>query len=306
MTEKSGQSSPVARALETWLIDSNESILRRALVVKSVFGSRRDINLLKWLARAPEARVRSNAVEALTNLPTSDFIRPLLPLLETDNEPGTDPSRDPMSPQQGLFDPAVTLRKAAEADPWLRILTERLLHEEECNHGAKNKARTGDEAMLDLILFLKSVPLFRAMSLKDVARAANTAKPAAYAPGATILEEGERVTNILVLRSGIVELCVDGVVVEVLHRGHTFGETAIIGNPHSPNLARSAIAAELLWLPVSIVGDLIVEYPDALNPLAADLARRISALHNDLAESRRSASVRESRHAGAKDALLPR
>jgi len=290
MMEKNGQSSTVARALETWLIDSNESILRRALVVKSVLGSRRDINLLKWLARAPEPRVRSNAVEALTNLPTSDFIRPLLPLLETDNEPGTDPSRDPMSPQKGLFDPASTLRKAAEADPWLRILTERLLHEGENNHGAKNKARTGDDAMLDLILFLKSVPLFRAMSLTDVARAANTAKPAAYASGATIVEAGERVTNILVLRSGIVELCVDGVVVEVLHRGHTFGETAIIGNPHSPNLARSAIAAELLWLPVSIVGDLIVEYPDALNPLAADLARRISALHNDLAESRRHAA----------------
>jgi CRP-like cAMP-binding protein len=109
-----------------------------------------------------------------------------------------------------------------------------------------------------------------------------------------------------VLCSGIVELCVDGVVVEVLHRGHTFGETAIIGNPHSPNLARSAIAAELLWLPVSIVGDLIVEYPDALNPLAADLARRISALHNDLAESRRRASVYGLRHAGAGDALLTR
>jgi hypothetical protein len=306
MMEKSGQSSPVARALEIWLIDSNESILRRALVVKSVLGSRRDINLLKWLARAPEPRVRSNAVEALTNLPTGDFIRPLLPLLETDYELGTDRSRDPMSPQQGPFDPAVTLRKAAEADPWLRILTERLLHEEENNHGAKNKARTGDDAMLDLILFLKSVPLFRAMSLKDVARVANTAKPATYASGATIVKAGERVTNILVLRSGIVELCVAGVVVEVLHRGHTFGETAILGNPHSPNLARSAIAAELLWLPVSIVGDLIVEYPDALNPLAADLARRISALHNDLAESRRRASVRGPRHTGAGDALLTR
>lgn len=298
MMANNGQSSPVARALETWLIDSNESILRRALVVKSVLGSRRDINLLKWLARAPDPRIRSNAIEALTNLPTSNFIRPLLPLLETDNEPSTDRSRDSLSPQQGLYDPAATLRKAAEADPWLRILTERLLHEEQSNHGARNnKALTGDEAMLDLILFLKSVPLFRAMSLKDVARAANAVKPATYASGATIVRAGERVTNILVLRSGIVELCVNGVVVEVLHHGHTFGETAIIGDPHSPNLVRSAIAVELLWLPVSIVGDLIVEYPDALTPLAADLARRISALHNDLAESRKRSSVREPRHA---------
>lgn len=298
MIENSGRSSPVALALETWLIDSNESILRRALVVKSVLGSRRDINLLKWLARAPEARVRSNAVEALTNLPTSDFIRPLLPLLETDNEASTD-RWDPKSPQQGPFDPVATLRKAAEADSWLKILTERVLHEEDSNHRARNKARTGDETMLDLILFLKSVPLFRAMSLKDVARAANTAKSVSYAPGATIVKAGERVTNILVLRSGIVELCVDGVVVEVLHSGDTFGETAIIGNPQSPNLARSAGAAELLCLPVSIVGDLIVEYPDALNPVAADLARRISALHNNLAESRRSAGMFEPRLAGA-------
>ena len=304
MMDKNGQSSPIARALETCLIDSNESILRRALIVKSVLGSRRDINLLKWLAQAPEPRVRSNAIEALTNLPTSNFIRPLLPLLETENAPSTDRSKDFLSPQQGLFDPATTLRKAAEADPWLRTLTERLLHEEQSKHGARNtKALTGDEAMLDLILFLKSVPLFRDMSLKDVARAANTAKAATYASGATIVKAGERLTNILVLRCGVVELCVDdGVVVEMLNRGHTFGETAIIGNPHSPNLVRSATAVELLWLPVSIVGDLMVEYPDTLKPLAADLARRISALHSDLAQSRKRSNVREPRHA-AGDAL---
>ena len=78
-----GASTPAGARndLAEGLLDSNRRILGRVLAVKAALGNRRDINLLRKLAQTDEARVRSDAVEALASLPTGDLIRPLLPLL---------------------------------------------------------------------------------------------------------------------------------------------------------------------------------------------------------------------------------
>ena len=61
---------------------SNRRIIWRVLMVKAALGSRRDIRLLHSLAHSSDQRVRADAIEALSSMPTSRFIRPVLSLLD--------------------------------------------------------------------------------------------------------------------------------------------------------------------------------------------------------------------------------
>ena len=91
----------------------------------------------------------------------------MLPLLGF----GSDCMRDNPTPSRAHrakpADSVLAVRKAAKADRWLRVLAERVLGDDE------GRARKKDGLMLNLVLFLKSVPLFRALSFEDIARVAN-------------------------------------------------------------------------------------------------------------------------------------
>lgn len=100
--------------------------MRRALVVKSALGSPRDVKLLDALTRAREARTRSDAVEALVNLPTKRFIQPLVPLLEARAELSATPEasgkRQPVAAAADT-ELTLTLQKATTDDPWARLFS---------------------------------------------------------------------------------------------------------------------------------------------------------------------------------------
>jgi CRP-like cAMP-binding protein len=141
--------------------------------------------------------------------------------------------------------------------------------------------------MLDLILFLKSVPLFRAASFEDIARIADKTQPVALAKGETLFSEGESVTHIyVVIRSGSIELSRRGLAVEIMQAGTSMGEHAILGDTHYEVSARAASESLLLRFPAHLFADLVAEHPESLGPVVGDLVRRVNMLHGRLAETR--------------------
>jgi len=264
------------RAMALWLVDSNRAITRRALLVKSALGNPRDIKLLDSLTRAREPRTRSDAIEALVNLPTKRFIQPLVPVLEA----GTDPcgTNDGAEPRGGAASAAARLRNAATDDPWARLLVTRLIDTE---HGDSD-AMT-DDAMLDLVLFLKTSSLFRAIPLEDIARVTRLGEPVAPGEGDWIARSGDPLHHIFIVRSGTIEVRLDDAVVETLGRAACFGEGAVFGEDRHAASFRAGTPVLLLRFPASIIADLVAENPEALGLIAFDLSKRLNRLRGQLA-----------------------
>jgi hypothetical protein len=264
------------------LADSNRRILRKVLAVKSALGNRRDINLLHSLAQTPEPRVRSDALEALTSLPTGRLIRPVLPLLGFDPDCMKDNPTPSRAHRARPADPAAAVRKAAKADRWLRVLAARVLGDDE---GRARKKEDG--LMLNLVLFLKSVPLFRALSFEDIARVANMTETVSVAEGEVLFRSGESVTHIHVVRTGSVELVRNGMIVDILKPGMSIGEYAIFGHPQHEVSAEASADCQLLRFPAGLLADIVAEHPHSLGPIAGDLIRRVHLLYTYLAEMRK-------------------
>ncbi len=273
-------SETARRDLTAGLADSNRRIVRRVLAVKSALGNRRDINLLLSLTRTGEPRVRSDAVEALTSLPTGRLIRPVLALLEVREGSARESVTPTRSDRTRVADPAIAVWRAAADDRWLRLLAARLF-----GHPDEGTRSDGDDVMLDLVLFLKSVPLFREVSFEDIARIVDKTETVAVAQGEVLFDGGESITHIYIVRSGSIELYRGGMTVEIMVAGASVGEHAIFGDARHEVSARAAVESLLLRFPVSIISDLVAENPQSLGPMVGDLMRRVNLLHARLAES---------------------
>ncbi len=263
-------------ALEAWLIDSNRRIMRRVFVVKSALGNPRDIKLLHALTKVREERTRSDAVEALVNLPTKRFIQPLVPLLEARADRGGEASAAPAAAQ--------ALKEATLDDPFARLLVARLIAGEDGE--TSGDGPLGDEAMLNLVLFLKTTPLFCAIPLEDIARIAGLAESVYLAEGERIVDAEETVRHVFVVRSGSVDIRIGDRTMESIGAGACIGEAAVFGEERHSVSMRAATAVSLLRFPISIIADLVAEYPEALAPLALDLVRRMNELRTRLAAAR--------------------
>lgn len=270
-------------ALAAWLIDSNRRIVRRALVVKAALGNPRDIKLLDALRRAREPRIRSDALEALVNLSTKRFIQPLVPLLEADADAAAGPHR-PETRKGVPGSAARAVRRATADDRWARLLAARLVADADRN-GDRDAGAEGDEAMLDLVLFLKTTPLFRAIPLEDIARIARLAEQVSGDEGDAIVDAGDPIHHLYIVRSGTVQLRLNDRPVEVVPSGATFGEAAVFGEDRHTASFRAASQVALLRFPISIIADLVAENPEVLAPLALDLSTRLNRLRLRLAAS---------------------
>lgn len=263
------------------LADSNRRIIRKILAVKSALGNCRDINLLHSLAGTPEPRIRSDAMEALASLPTGGLIRPVLRLLEDENGSTRDGVTLSRPTRARAADPVEAIRKAAATDRWVRLLAARVLGDDE-----DRAHNNGDGLMLNLVLFLKSVPLFRALSFEDIARVADKTETVSLPEGHVLFHAGESITHIHVVRTASVELSKNGMIVDIMKAGTSIGEQAIFGHTQHEVSARAAADCLLLRFPVGVLADLVAEHPESLGPITIDLIRRVHLLYAYVAEMR--------------------
>lgn len=137
--------------------------------------------------------------------------------------------------------------------------------------------------MLDLVLFLKTTPLFRAIPLEDIARVARLAEAVAAVEGEVLAEAEAPIRYVYVIRSGTIALRLNDRTVEVVGPGASFGESAVFGEDRHAVAFRAASPSLLLRFPISMIADLVAENPEMLGPLALDLSIRLNRLRTTLA-----------------------
>jgi CRP-like cAMP-binding protein/HEAT repeat protein len=273
-------SAELVEVLAAALAASNRRIVWRVLMVKAALGSRRDIRLLHSLAHSSDQRVRADAIEALSSMPTGRFIRPVLSLLDAGSTES--PSGIPVN------DAAGAVLMAAESDRWTRLLAAKLLERgplETELFGNKIAATATEEeqAMLDLILFLKSVPLFQALTLEEIADLAERAETASLTAGRVVFEAGEPVRHFSVIRSGTVELRIHGIAVDTITRGASFGENAFLEDARYAVSGFAVTDLAVMRFHRAVIADLVAEHPLVLPPVLGEWQQRVARLYSRLA-----------------------
>ena len=274
-------SAELVEVLAAALAASNRRIIWRVLMVKAALGSRRDIRLLHSLAHSSDPRVRADAIEALSSMPTGRFIRPVLSLLDA----GSNDNR----PEIPATEAAGAVMMAASSDRWTRLLAAKLLEGGTLEGGPLGNritaaATVGEQAMLDLILFLKSVPLFQALTLEEIADLAERAETARLAAGQVVFEAGEPVRHFAVIRSGTVELSIHGVAVDTITRGASFGENAFLEDARHAVSGVAVTDLVVLRFHRAVIADLVAEHPLVLPPVLGEWQQRVARLYARLAE----------------------
>ena len=259
------------------LEDRNHAILGRVLAVQAALGDRRDISLLHHLAVSGQIRERSDAIEALTSAQAGRFLRPHLHLLEPWASPDKASGRPPARQSTAAEIDAV-LWAAAVEDWWLRLLVAPLLT---TVHPFPGKPE--EVTMLNMVLFLKSLPLFNPLRFESIARAAAAAECVTLSPGEPLPTSTGPCGYVHILRNGHMELLARGCAVHVLEPGAFWGVGAVIGDDDGDVAARAISKCHLLRLPASVIADLAAENPQMLRTLLRDTHRLQRAAYLRLA-----------------------
>jgi CRP-like cAMP-binding protein len=260
------------------LEERNRAILRRILCVQAALGNHRDVSLLHHLALSGDVRERSDAVEALASAQGGRFLRPLLHILEPETGTAEDAAGRLRTRRAPRADPDAVLWAAAAEDPWLRLLVSPLLGKIQPFPGNPTEV-----AMLDIILFLKSLPLFNPLSFESIARASAASDCIMLPPGVSLPTSSGPAQHVYVLRDGHMEVLAGGCAVDVLEPGAFWGVGAVIGDNEGDNAARAVSKCDLIRFPTSVIADLAAENPQMLRIMLRETHRMQRAAHLRLA-----------------------
>ena len=137
--------------------------------------------------------------------------------------------------------------------------------------------------MLNMVLFLKSLPLFKPLRFESIARAAAAAECVTLSPGEPLPTSTDPCGYVHILRNGHMELLARGCAVHVLEPGAFWGVGAVIGDDDGDVAARAISKCHLLRLPASVIADLAAENPQMLRTLLRDTHRLQRAAYLRLA-----------------------
>ena len=261
--------TPMTRALEVGLADSDQRALERVMQVLDALSRDRTVRHLRHALEAPDRRSRADAVEALASLPERRFIAPLLPFLSAlaaaEQPEGAGQAR--AATPQALRE--LAQRAAADEDRWIGRIGRWFL--------AKIDGVSAGQEYLDMdrLLFLKSVPLFNDIPF-DALLALNAAMiPVDYLAGETIIADGSVGHSMFLLISGKLEVRKGGRRLAELGPTDCFGEMALIDA--APRAADVIAVSDCSLLRISRAGfeSLTDEHPRVLTELCRVFVRRL-------------------------------
>jgi CRP-like cAMP-binding protein len=117
-------------------------------------------------------------------------------------------------------------------------------------------------SVLDKVLVLRNVELLQALSAEELYPVAEIALTETFAPGETIVTQGEAAEELFVVMSGECEVVRDGVVVSTMSGGQAFGELSVLDGEPRAATVRAKTAAELLRIPRLEFEALLDESPE--------------------------------------------
>ena len=124
---------------------------------------------------------------------------------------------------------------------------------------------------------LRSVPLFSGLSDHELLWVLRTARAESFAPGATIIREGDIGGDFYLLTEGSVKVTADGAEVATLPAGSYFGEIALIdGGPRTATITATTPVSSLTLDPKAFLSTVDRE-PMIARAIYAELSKRLNA-----------------------------
>ena len=222
--------------------------------------------VIRRCLRSEDADVRAQAVETLDSVGDRRLGRSIARLVELD--PAT-------SPADRAGDVLDTLRH--DVDPWIRTLAARSAGDGGAMAGAD--ASLGE---IERMLELRRVPLFERLDPEDLQRVAAVAEERDFAPGSTIVTEGEIGNELFVILEGRVRVEKaepDGSMrqIRTYEQGDHVGELAVLLD--RPRVATVVADDDVRTLVIDGDGlrSILRERPEATMAMLQTLAERISS-----------------------------
>jgi signal-transduction protein with cAMP-binding, CBS, and nucleotidyltransferase domain len=123
---------------------------------------------------------------------------------------------------------------------------------------------------------LRSVPLFSGLSDHELLWVLQTAHAESFAPGATIIREGDIGGDFFMLTEGTVKVTVDGTEVATLGAGSYFGEIALIdGGARTATITTTTAVSSLRLAPTAFLSTVDRE-PMLARAIYAELSKRLN------------------------------
>lgn len=122
---------------------------------------------------------------------------------------------------------------------------------------------------------LATVPMFRALSPKQLQTLAKQAETIGVGAGTALVTQGEYGSEFFVLLSGEVSVTVDGAEVAVLSEGDFFGELALLDPAPRDATVTTLSPAEVLVIGAPRFAPLLEDVPQLAQKIMVGLARRL-------------------------------
>ena len=129
--------------------------------------------------------------------------------------------------------------------------------------------------LADIATLLAGVPLLAGLPADRLRELATVVEPVTVRAGEVVFHRGDPGESLLVVRTGRVEIVLDGAVVRVHGRGDSFGEVALLVGGRRSATVRARRDTELLALHRAAVERLLATEPAFAVALVRDLARRL-------------------------------
>ncbi len=289
-------SDPSWEALGIAIADYHTRLIQKVLFILAALGHARTVNAVNRLLATNDRHELENAIEVLASLSHRRFVRPLMPLLEalvTTKAP-TDSSQtpSPITPQWLKTKGYRLLLEALESndrwvktgalialasvpsvlsddpDPFVQQVVSQLF-----------KANLPIKTAMNRLLLLKSVSLFKNLSLDELLLIDESLEQTCVLTDATIFTEGELAAHLYIIAEGTVQLVkeIDGMPrgLRQLSRGDYFGEVALFDDAPLWDSAIAQTDCTLLKLEKNRFLSLITQRPHMILEICRFLSQRL-------------------------------
>jgi CRP/FNR family cyclic AMP-dependent transcriptional regulator len=131
---------------------------------------------------------------------------------------------------------------------------------------------------------LASVPLFHGLSRRELREVLNAATEVEFAPGATIVKEGQEAKDFYLISSGRARLVVRAIREAPLNTGDYFGEISVIdGGPRSATVTAESHVSALRLNRESFLR-ILDQHGSIGRKILAEMCRRLRAVEGELVQ----------------------
>lgn len=210
------------------------------------------------------AKLRANSLELLDNILDAKTARPVLAFLEAADA----------APAEGEADGRALEQALAACDAWLREIAAFALAPAIQSQGVVVMTNSS-MATVERVFFLKTVPMFSALSAEALRPVAEVLEEVSKPDGSLIFSQGDVSDRLYLIVEGKVRVQRNNREIATLVRGASFGEMALLDNePRSATLIAQG-DCEFFCLDHQTFMEVLDEYPEVARGVMMVLSRRL-------------------------------